>query len=169
MTQNNIHKKSINNGISAYLMIFLSGLFIFNKKNEFVNNSFVKSHTKIALLIHLSFLIIYLIFIKFSFLKNISVLNYNLNYILASSFFSILFIFLLYGIYKSSKGETFKISEILKIGKMEKIIDINNNGIIGEKDKVTLILSYIPFIGYYIYSEYYKNKLIQKIIKLNLT
>ncbi|MDQ7022781.1 MAG: hypothetical protein Q9M97_04595 [Candidatus Gracilibacteria bacterium] len=52
---------------------------------------------------------------------------------------------------------------------MEKIIDINNNGIIGEKDKVTLILSYIPFIGYYIYSEYYKNKLIQKIIKLNLT
>jgi len=96
MEQNIIHKKSINNAISAYLMVFISSLFLFNKKNEYVNNEFVKSHTKTAFLIHLSFLLTYIIFISFSFLKNVSILNYNLNYFLASTIFTFLFITLLY-------------------------------------------------------------------------
>jgi len=96
MEQNIIHKKSINNAISAYLMVFISSLFLFNKKNEYVNNEFVKSHTKIAFLIHFSFLLTYIIFISFSFLKNVSILNYNLNYFLASTIFTFLFITLLY-------------------------------------------------------------------------
>jgi hypothetical protein len=98
MEQNNIHKKSINNAISAYFMILISVVFLFNKNNKYINNNFVKSHTKVAFLIHLSFLINYIIFISFSFLKNITVpfINYNLNYLLASSIFTILFIMLLY-------------------------------------------------------------------------
>jgi uncharacterized membrane protein len=65
MQENNIHQKSINNAISAYLMVFISVIFLFNKKNDFLNNHFVKSHTKVAFLIHLSFLINYIIFISF--------------------------------------------------------------------------------------------------------
>jgi hypothetical protein len=65
MQENSIHQKSINNAISAYLMVFISVIFLFNKKNDFLNNNFVKSHTKVAFLIHLSFLINYIIFISF--------------------------------------------------------------------------------------------------------
>jgi len=170
MPENIIHQKSINNAISAYLMLFISWLFIFNKKNDYINNDFVKSHTKIAFLIHLSFLINYLIFISYSFLKNIQIpfINYNLNYILANIIFTILFIMLLYWMYKASKRETLKISEILNIWKVEKIIDINWDWILDEKDKLTLILSYIPFIWYITQAEHYKEKNIKNIIKLNL-
>jgi len=69
-----IHQKSKNNAISAYLMLFISGLFIFNKSNEYINNNFVKSHTKVAFLIHISFLLNYIVFISFDFLKNYAIL-----------------------------------------------------------------------------------------------
>ena len=167
MKQNTIHKKSVNNAISAYLMLFISSLFLFNKKNEFVNNEFVKSHTKVALLIHLSLLLTYIIFISFSFLKNISILNYNLNFILASTIFIFLFITLLYWIYKANKQEIFKIWEILKVWKIEKIVDVNWDWIINEKDKLDLILSYIPFIWYITSWSNYKEKNISNIIKIN--
>ena len=167
MKQNTIHKKSVNNAISAYLMLFISSLFLFNKKNEYVNNEFVKSHTKVALLIHLSLLLTYIIFISFSFLKNISILNYNLNFILASTIFIFLFITLLYWIYKANKQETFKIWEILKVWKIEKIVDVNWDWIINEKDKLDLILSYIPFIWYITSWSNYKEKNISNIIKIN--
>ena len=167
MKQNTIHKKSVNNAISAYLMLFISSLFLFNKKNEYLNNDFVKSHTKVALLIHLSLLLTYIIFISFSFLKNISILNYNLNFILASTIFIFLFITLLYWIYKANKQEIFKIWEILKVWKIEKIVDVNWDWIINEKDKLDLILSYIPFIWYITSWSNYKEKNISNIIKIN--
>jgi hypothetical protein len=53
MQENNINQKIINNAISSYFMMFISIIFLFNKKNELLNNNFVKSHTKIAFLIHL--------------------------------------------------------------------------------------------------------------------
>ncbi len=168
MEQNTIHQKSINNAISAYFMLFISSLFLFNKKNEYVNNDFVKSHTKIAILIHLSFLLTYIIFISFSFLKSITIFNFNINYILASSIFIFLFVNLLYWIYKASKKQTFKISEIFYITKTEKIVDINWDWIVDEKDKLTLILSYIPFIWYIVNWSHYKEKNIINIIKLNV-
>lgn len=167
MKQNTIHKKSVNNAISAYLMLFISSLFLFNKKNEYLNNDFVKSHTKVALLIHLSLLLTYIIFISFSFLKNISILNYNLNFILASTIFIFLFITLLYWIYKANKQKIFKIWEILKVWKIEKIVDVNWDWIINEKDKLDLILSYIPFIWYITSWSNYKEKNISNIIKIN--
>jgi hypothetical protein len=167
MEQNTIHTKSINNAISAYFMLFISSLFLFNKKNEYINNDFVKSHTKVAFLIHLSFLLTYVIFISFSFLKSISILNYNLNYILTSTIFTFLFITLLYWIYKSSKQEIFKIWDIFKIWEIENIVDVNWDWILDEKDKLTLILSYIPFIWYITWWENYKEKNISNIIKLN--
>ena len=71
MEQNIISKKTINNAISAYFMIFLSWIFLFNKTNPNLNNSFVKSHTKVAILLHINFIIIYIIFIKYNFLKSI--------------------------------------------------------------------------------------------------
>lgn len=163
-----IHQKTINNAISAYLMLFISATFLLNKDNEYINNSFVKSHTKVAFLIHLSFLVTYVIFIRFAFLKDISIVNYSLSHILASSIFTLLFITLLYWIYKTSQSQMFKIWDIFSITKREKIIDIDNNQTLDEKDKLTLILSYIPFIGYFISGEYHTNTSIKSIVHLNL-
>ncbi len=165
---NQIHQKTINNAISAYLMLFISATFLLNKDNEYINNKFVKSHTKVAFLIHLSFLVTYIIFISFAFLKDISFFNYSLSHVLASSIFSILFIALLYWIYKSSQSQIFKIWDIFSITKKEKIIDIDNNNILDEKDKLTLILSYIPFIGYFINGQYHTNSSVKSIVHLNL-
>ena len=93
---------------------------------------------------------------------------YNLNEILASILFSINFWILLFGIYKASKSQTFKIWEIIHIWNDEKLLDISWTWNISEKDKLTLILSYIPFIWYYIQGQYYKNTYISNIIKLNI-
>lgn len=166
--KSNIHKKSINNAISAYFMVLISVTFLFNKKNQFLNNDFVKSHTKVAFLIHLSFLLTYIIFISFSFLQNISILEYNLNYILASSIFTFLFIGLLYWVHKANSSKKFKIWELINIWSTHKIIDINWDWKLDEKDKLTLILSYVPFLWYFIQWKYYKNKSVNNIIKLNL-
>jgi uncharacterized membrane protein len=60
----NISQKVIGNAISAYLLMFISGLFFFNKTNENINHPFVKAHTKTAMLIHLGFLVTYIVFIS---------------------------------------------------------------------------------------------------------
>jgi hypothetical protein len=46
------------NGLSAYLMIGANILFFFAKHNPLINNPFVRSHTKSALVIHLYFALV---------------------------------------------------------------------------------------------------------------
>jgi len=163
-----IHQKSKNNAISAYLMLFISGLFIFNKSNEYINNNFVKSHTKVAFLIHISFLLNYIVFISFDFLKNYAILWYSINYILASAIFTLLFVILLFWIYKASQSKSFKLWDFLSIWHKKKIIDINWDNKLDEKDKLTLILAHIPFIWYIVNWKYYKNPTLKNIVSFNL-
>ncbi len=166
--QKELNTKIINNAISAYLMLFISGLFLFNKKNILINNPFVKNHTKTAILIHILFLINFVVFIFYGFLKWIWFLSFSLNYIIASVIFLFLFSILLYWILKASRWEKFKIWDIVFFWKKEKIIDINWDMKLDEKDKLTIILSYIPFIWFIISWEYKENRIIQNIVKLNL-
>jgi hypothetical protein len=79
-----------------------------------------------------------------------------------------LFIMLLYWIYKASQEKSFQVWELMKIWKMDKIIDINWDWKLDEKDKLTLILSYIPFIWYITQWKYFNNYFIKSIIKFNL-
>jgi len=53
------------NAKSAYLMIFISLMFLLNKTNPYIHNTFVKNHTKTAFFIHLFFLLTYIIFIHY--------------------------------------------------------------------------------------------------------
>jgi len=87
----NIHKTSRANAVSAYLMIGISWAFLLNKDNEHINNSFVKSHTRTALILHLSFLLTYIIFVHFAPLPFFSVLGYTLNEIVSMGIFCMLF------------------------------------------------------------------------------
>jgi hypothetical protein len=64
MEETSINPKVKANAISAYLLVFVSFLFLFNKTNKYINNDFVRSHTKTAFFIHLMLLLVYIIFIK---------------------------------------------------------------------------------------------------------
>jgi len=79
-------KKIKGNAIAAYLMIFISGLFVLNKDKPALCNSFVKGHTKTAFFIHTLFLAVLIIFKYYNILGIVSVLGYslNLNFIVSS-------------------------------------------------------------------------------------
>ncbi len=81
--QENIEQKSINNAISSYLMIIASWFFLINKDNKHINNDFVKKHTKSAIILHLLFILTYVIFIYNWLFKNIIIFSYWLNILIA--------------------------------------------------------------------------------------
>lgn len=163
----NINQKIKANAISAYFMLFISVFFLFNKTNPYLNNDFVKNHTKTAFFIHLIFLLIYLIFIQFWLFKTLFLFWYSINNIIVSSLFILTFGLLIYWIYRANHEQTFKIWEIFKFVKSEKLVDIDNNQILDEKDKLTVILWYIPFISYIIYPNFEENRSLRDTIKLN--
>ena len=102
------NKKTIGNAVSAYLMLFVSGMFLLDKKNPLLNNDFVKGHTRTALFLHILFLII-AVFAYFGIGSSYDILGFTINRIIVTSLFLIVFAFLLYGIYRAQKGETFTI------------------------------------------------------------
>jgi len=165
--ESNLNKKIIWNAISSYFG--LAFLFLLPNKNSNINNPFVKNHTKTAFFIHILFLITYIIFIHFGIWNNISFIWHSLSHILASTFFIILFIWLLYWIYEANKWNTFEISDIISFSKSDKLVNIKNANL-NEKWVLTIILSYIPFIWYIIYWKYfnYKSPIILNNVKLNL-
>jgi len=164
----NLSKKTIWNATSAYLMIFLSWFFLINKENPEINNSFVKSHTKTAILIHLWFIITYIIFISNWIFSSYSILWFWLNNIITDFIYILLLLLLIIWIYKSQKGETFNISDKLDISIEKDLLDIDWNWKITEKEKITIILSYIPFIWFITFGKYNKNKVIQDSTRLNI-
>lgn len=163
-----LDEKIIKNAQSAYFMIFISLMFLFNKHDSNINNDFVKSHTKTAFFIHLLFLIIYIVFIHYWLLSNFSILWYNLNFILASILFILSFSLLLLGIYNAHIWNRFKIWSVIKSWEKWDIFNIKKVKI-WEKDKTTFILSFIPFIWYIIYTRYPSNELVKNIAKFNLS
>lgn len=161
-----IDKKIINNAIASYLMIIASWFFLINKSNPYLNNKFVRNHTKSAMIIHLLIILNYIIFISYWFLNNIVVVWYWLNLIIANIIFIFLLFILIYWIYKASKSSEFSIWNIIRSNK-HIWLDINNDNKIDEKDKLSIILSHIPFIWYIIWNKYKNNK-IENILRLNL-
>lgn len=153
------------NAAVSYFLIFVSGVFLFNKENPFLNNSFVKSHTKTALIIHLSILINYIIFISFWLGINFTILNYSIDQIIAIPIFIALFIFMLYWAYKAHSWETFSLWKTIKLDKKIKLSTSQN---ISEKDKLTIILSRIPLLWFIVYPKYKKSPIIENSTKLNL-
>ncbi|MCP4523626.1 MAG: hypothetical protein GY828_05435 [Candidatus Gracilibacteria bacterium] len=159
----------IGNAISAYFMIFVSGLFLFNKNNPLLNNQFVKKHTKSALMIHLGFFLTYVIFISYNFLSGISFFNFSLNVLIATSLCIILLGILLYGVFCAKNGDEFNLGEVIQVKNTKKIMSIGEKeSTSNERDKLTIIFSYIPLIGFYQFPSYKENTLIQNGTRLNL-
>lgn len=163
-----IHEKEIWNAIAAYLMIFVSSLFLFNK-NKYVNTDFVKWHVKSAILIHLWFLITGVIFIYFSLFSRISVLSLWLNHIIIILIFTFLLGILIMWIYKAKNWQNFAVSKSIHIYKQTKILDIDWNWKITEREKVTIILSLVPFVWFVLFWKYKNNKTIQDSVRVNIS
>ncbi|PZM86549.1 hypothetical protein DLH72_00575 [Candidatus Gracilibacteria bacterium] len=167
MMEEKISKIIRNNAVSSYLMFGISWMFLFQRKNENLNNDFVKKHTRSALLIHLLIVISIIIFGFYGVLGKVFIWKYSLSSIILALILIFLFIVLFFGAYKAYKGEIFKIGEIFSIKKGKNVLDVNKDGNFGEKDKLTFVLSYIPFVGQIFTSKYNKNENIKEILKLN--
>ncbi len=160
-------KKIINNAISAYLLLMISWSFLLIKENRLINNDFVKNHSKASTILHISIFIVYVIFIYFWFLDIFSIFSIWLNTIIAAIFFIVILAFMILWIYKASNFEKFDLWETIKI-KDKTVLDITKDWDFWEKDKLTLIFSYIPFIGYIFSSKYDKNPEVKSILRFNV-
>ncbi len=164
----NLNKKTIWNAIAAYLMIFVSWLFLFNKINKYINNDFVKSHTKSALIIHVWFLITYIIFISNSLFSWINILWFWLNQLMALIISCFLLCLLILWMYKANKWLKFGIWETIKLSKQKAILDINWDWDISEKEKLTIVLAFVPFIWFLNFAKNKKNKTIIEATRLSI-
>jgi hypothetical protein len=108
----------------------------------------------------------FVIFIWNWLFKGLIIFWYWLNIILANIIFIALIAIMIYWIYKASIWEHFSIWLLFKASKNISL-DINNDNKFDEKDKLTIVASYIPFIWYIVWAKY-DNKLIQNILTFNL-
>ena len=154
-----------NNAISAYLMFIVSWLFLFQRKDPNLNNDFVKKHTKSAFLLHLLILISFIIFWFFWLFKEIIIWNFTLNTIILISISIILFWALFLWMYRAYRWELFGIWDIFSVKSKKNLVDVNKNENFWEKDKLTLIIAYIPFVWPIFTSRYSQNELIKEILK----
>ncbi len=137
-----------NIAISSYFLILISWLMLLIKKNPNFSNKFVKSHIKVAFLLHLlifSVIIIFLFYWNFNFF---SFYNFNSNQIISSILLFFLFLALLYWMYKAYLWENMNIKEFNIKNKKNKIVNLQDNIKITEKWIFSIILTYIPFLGF---------------------
>lgn len=164
MEENKVIK---NNAVTAYLLFLISVMFLFAKSEPNLNNEFVRKHTKSALLIHLLIIINILVFKTYWLLWSIFIMWYSLNSIVFSSILAILFLMLIFWAYRASKWEYFNIWSIFSAKSSKKLLNVDNDWNFWEKDKLTFVLAYIPFVGQIFASKYSKNENIKEILRLN--
>lgn len=168
MSQQQINPKIINNAVSAYLMLFVSAFFLLNKQNPYLDNDFVKSHTRSALIIHLGFFLTYFFFIHLGFLWGIPILWLSLHSVLASIICLFLLWVLLLWAYKAKQWEYFSLWEILHIFNNQKISKTSQNSELLETEKLHFLIAHIPFLGFMKYPSHSDKKYIFDATKLNL-
>lgn len=162
----NQNQKIINNAISAYLMLFISWMFLINKDNPYINNDFVKNHTKSAIVIHLLIIMNSIIFLIYKLFWDVQLAWFSLNIILANIVFALIWVLFVNGIYNASKWEQFNIWSFIDKTKWISL-DINNDNSFDEKDKLNIVISHIPFLGFIVGTRF-KNNETNNIIKFNL-
>lgn len=165
--ENKLNQKIIDNAFSAYFLIFVSILLVFNKDKEYINNDFVKKHALSAFFIQLLIPLNYIIFIWLDFFWKINIFWYWLNNLIANIIFLFIILLLIVWMYKAKKWEYFELIKVIKLKSNQKNILNTENQNNNEKEQLTILISNIPFISYLI-STKYENKSIKNAITLNL-
>lgn len=156
------------NAISAYLMVLVCIFLLFNKENSNINNDFVKAHVKTAFIIHIAFFITYYIFVSQQLFAKYDLFGTGLNDIIAKIILFFFLWLLIIGMYRAYSGKNYNISKDIYQKQSTKLLDVNHDGMANEKDKMTLILSYIPFLGFQQYGKYSHIPHIQTAVHSNL-
>lgn len=162
-----INQKEIWNAIVSYLMIFISGLLLINK-SKYIDTPFVRWHVKSSMLIHLGFLITIIIFHNFSIFWGIFILWLWLNHIITIVLFTFFLGLLSLWMYRAKNGLEFKVSNSIDLYKQDKLLDIDWDGTISEKEKLTILLSFIPFIWFVQFWKFQNNKIIENSTRTNV-
>lgn len=71
-------------------------------------------------------------------------------------------------IYKAKDGLSFSVSKSINLYKQKNILDINWDWNITEKEKLTIILSFVPFVWFLLLWKYKDHETIQNSIKMNV-
>lgn len=165
MTEN-ISQKSKNNAAISYWILFFSWLLFFNKKNPDIDNDFVKKHIRSSIVLHWLILLNYIIFISFGLFRRVWIFDFSLNIIIANILFFIILFLIIKWIYDAINWKEPNIWKAIKMT-TSVWLDINNDNTYDEKDKLSIILAFIPFL-WYISSSKYNNDKVQNIIKTNI-
>ena len=165
---NSISEKVKWNAISAYLFIFIAWLFLLNKTNDNINNEFVKNHAKTASLIHLGFLITIIVFLSNNLFASTIIMWIWLNFIITTILCLALLVLIILWIYKAKNGLTFNIIKDISISKTKNILDIDWSWDVTEKEKLTVLLSFIPIIWFINFAKYKNNETIKNATRLNI-
>ena len=162
-----LNKKVIGNAFSAYFMVFVCSWFLISKDPN-VNHPFVRSHVKVALMLHTLLILIFFI-MSYTFLDSIRILDYSLNTILTAFLLFCVFWGILYGMYKAKNAETLTLGDMFQKARVSKnIIKYESTGELGEEERMLLSLAHIPLLGYIIHPRHKKIPHIENIVKLNL-
>lgn len=162
------HRKIIGNAMISYFLLFVCIFLFLNKENKYINNDFVKSHTKTAFFIHILFLFVYILFVSLDLGRGVSFLDFSLNTIIASGLFIGLFWLLMYGMYQAHKWEYFTLWDVLVLTKTKNIVAHEASEEMSEKDTLEIILSYIPFIWFFTFGRNITSPRLSDIVQLNL-
>lgn len=162
----NRDKRIINNAVSAYFL--LGPLLLLNKTTPQINNAFVRGHAKTASYLLIWFILLFFLLNIFSFLGNYSLFWFNIFFLLSTTVLLLYLSLFVYGAVKAYKWETFAIKQIPSITGTSKILKVSESTVTREKDKTSIILSYIPFLWYFLYPKLSKYPSIRSVNKINL-
>ncbi|MCH8518904.1 hypothetical protein LAT59_04040 [Candidatus Gracilibacteria bacterium] len=162
-----IPQKIRGNAAASYGLIFASLAFLISKNPNF-NHPFVKSHTKVAFMLH-SMLLFMLFFMSYPFLRGIKIFTLTLNDIITATLGFIIFGGIIYGSIKAFKGEYVTLMDMFhSAGGKENFIQTNKIDGNQEFDSSLIILGYIPFLGYILSAKYPNNIHLRDASLLNL-
>lgn len=156
------------NAFSAYLMILVCIFLLFNTENKNINHPFVKAHVKAAFSLHIGFFVTYFIFISQQLFAEYSFWGISVADIIAKS---ILFFFLgllVIWMYRALKWNSFHIIDTIYKQKSWNLLDINRDNSVDEKDKLGVIISYIPFIWLIHLWKYIDSPIINHATRINI-
>lgn len=162
-----LNKKIIGNAVSAYFMVWICIFFLFNK-SPYMDHPFVKSHVKVAFMLHI-ILFVMLFIMSYPFLDNIAFFGYTLNTLITAGLGLTIFGAILYGMLQAHRGKSLTLWEMFDTAKVSKdIVKHNSTETLGEEETLLLILAQVPFLGYIIYPRHKKIPHIRDIIQLNI-
>jgi hypothetical protein len=168
MENRELNEKTIKNAVSAYLLLFVSIFFLFNKNNKYINNHFVKSHVKTAFTLHLCFLITIIIFSFNSLFSSILIYGISLWDILSKSILIFILLLIFVGIYRANNRKTFYFSYEQENNNYFNLSSDNLEDNLKEKDKLELVFSAIPFLWFLISGKYKNVFKYENLTKLNI-